>query len=345
MSDLRATRPEEADGIRVFLARVFRAPQESPAWSRQVLSWKYYEPRPDWEGSRSYVLEAEGGYASHGCVWPVTFASASKEIRAAQVIDWAADPAMPGAGVLLRRRVQDLAPVSLAIGGSDATRKVLPRVGYATRGMYRTFVRVVRPFRQFLQRHDGPLWKRLARTARNTAWSFASMPEEETVWRAEPVDRFEDSDTAQFGFDFDFLAPRRTAELLNYLLRCPAAGMKGYRLTRADRLMGTLLLSQLGGQTRLADVQVHSGDPEDWYGAASAATHTAAKLRETCEIAAHSSLELLSAALSACGYRERYDQPVFVSDPEEILPELPLHVTPVDYDDFFAFDPSFPFAS
>src|SRR5277367_1483928 len=190
MSDLRATRPEEADRIRAFLARVFRAPQESPAWNPRMLSWKYYEPRPDWEGSRSYVLEAEGGYASHGCVWPVTFASASKEIRAAQVIDWAADPAMPGAGVLLRRRVQDLAPVSLAIGGSDATRKVLPRAGYATRGMYRTFVRVVRPFRQFLQRHDGPLWKRPARTARNTAWSFASMPEEETVWRAEPVDRF-----------------------------------------------------------------------------------------------------------------------------------------------------------
>ena len=119
------------------------------------MAWKYYEPRPDWEGSRSYVLESGGAIISHGCVQPMKLETSVGVVPACQIIDWAADSAFPGMGLLLRRKVEGMVGVCIGVGGGEDSRNVMPRAGYKTLCQYQTFARPVRPLRQFGARPSG----------------------------------------------------------------------------------------------------------------------------------------------------------------------------------------------
>jgi hypothetical protein len=318
----RATDPEEADRIRAFLAGVFHLTTEAPAFEPKLIHWKYYQPRPDWPGSRSYVLERNGEIVGHGCVWPMPL------ISGCQIIDWAAAPAVPGAGMLLRREIEKMVAVSVAIGGSPDSRKVIPGMGYATVGSFRKFVRIVRPFRQFRRRPEPQLLRNLAKLGRNAVWSAAPIPPLPPDWSVEKV-----------GQAFS-LPSARSPELYRYLLDCPTGSLSAFVLKKGGREAGCFLLNQVDGQTRIADLQA-----TDWRGAVIAATRTAAAIPETCEIVANASLDAFAQALAQSGYHQRGEQPVFVLDKSKALAGVELHITPADYDDFFARFPESPFAA
>ena len=115
---------------------------------------------------------------------------------------------------------------------------------------------------------------------------------------AKPVQRFADRDLPEEGQRLGFVPTRRTAGLLNYLLACPGARMKGYVLQRHGEVAGSLLLSEVNGKTRVADLQLGSDSAVDWHGAVLTASHAAAALPETCEIVAATSLEHMAAPLA-----------------------------------------------
>jgi hypothetical protein len=331
----RATEPGEADRIREFLAGIFHLAKTAPPFDPRLMHWKYYQPRPDWEGSRSYVLERDGKIASHGCVWPMPFVTPNGKVAACQIIDWAAAPRAPGAGMLLRREIEKMVAVSVAIGGSPDTRKVIPGAGYATVASFRKFARVVRPFRQFRRRPQNDTLRNLGKLARNTLWSMSRVPALPENWSVEPMvgQAFSPTSTS-------FSATARTADLYRYLLDCPTGSLSAFVLKKEGREAGCFLLNQVDGQTRIADLQC-----SNWREAVSAATHTAAALPETCEIVANTSLDVLAEALGQAGYRLRGEQPVFLLDKSKALGAEKLHITSADYDDFFSRFPDAPFAT
>jgi hypothetical protein len=322
----RATEPDEADRVREFLAGVFHMAITAPAFEPSLIHWKYYQPRPDWQGSRSYVLERNGEIVSHGCVWPMPFNTTSGIVSACQIIDWAAAPAAPGAGMLLRREIEKMVAVSVAIGGSPDSRKVIPGSGYATVGSFRKFVRIVRPFRQFRRRPEPRLGRNLAKLARNALWSMAPIPNSVGQSLGLPAS--------------SFTATARSAELYRYLLDCPTGSLSAFVLKKAGSEADCFLLNQVDGQTRIADLQA-----TDWLEGVIAATRAAAAIPETCEIVANTSLDALAEALHQAGYRLRGEQPIFVLDRSKALGAAELHITPADYDDFFARFPGAPFAA
>src|SRR5207302_6231726 len=108
---------------------------------------------------------------AHGCAWPVRLEAQSGEHQAICLIDWASARGAPGMGIMLVRKMAELAPILLSIGGSGMTRQIMPRIGFKQCGELASYVRVLRPFRQFRVRPEARNFKSILRLIRNTAWS------------------------------------------------------------------------------------------------------------------------------------------------------------------------------
>lgn len=325
----RPTEPDEAGRVREFLASVFRTGLSAPSLDPALIHWKYYEPRPDWVGGRSFVLERNAAIVAHGCVWPMRLG----HIEASQIIDWAGARSSPGAGLLLRREIEKMVPVSVAIGGSEDSRNVLPRAGYKTAAQFRRFARVLHPVRQMRQRKRGAFWRNAAKTFRNALWQIQAFPSLPAGWSFQPVQAFSPAD----------LPPQsiRPAELLNYFLRCPGAEVRGYRLLREKEPAGFFLISEVAGQARIADLHTADG----WDAGVAAAVQAARQSKSASELVANSSYAPFSRALTEAGFIARGEQPVYVLDKSSALADRPVHITSADYDDFFGIYADDPFVT
>src|SRR5258706_3470841 len=109
---------QELDQVAAFLRRIFRVPATFRTFQPDVLRWKYFAPHPLWEGSRSCVFRKDGEIVAHGCVTPFRWLTAAGPLRASCVIDWAADRSVPGAGLLLFRKIAERFDGLAGIGGS-----------------------------------------------------------------------------------------------------------------------------------------------------------------------------------------------------------------------------------
>ena len=109
----------------------------------------------------------DGTVVAHGCAWPVP------RFDAVCLIDWVSSPGAAGMGIMLARKMAQLAPVMLSIGGSEMTQQIMPKIGFVPKGELLTYARVLRPWKQFRTRPDARGLKAIARLVRNTAWSLA----------------------------------------------------------------------------------------------------------------------------------------------------------------------------
>lgn len=330
-----------------FLASVFHTSPDAPFLDPRLMHWKYFEPCADWTGPRSMLASQDGRIVAHTGIVPITFRLPGRDVRVIHLIDWAADPAAPGAGVLILRKAAALAQADaiLAVGGSHDTREIMPRLGFKEMGQLKVFARVVRPWAQ-LRTGSFKGSKAPARFLRNFLWSRTPMPGVPAQWSAEPVDKFDDSMGAALTAQpvGPFTCCRRTPATLNYMLRCPGAKFSAYLLRQKEQLRGYFLLSQVGGQCRIVDMQLDSATPADWQAAWSLATRTATKNRETCEIAAAASVPLSTGVISKSGFHLRDSQPIFVSDPKKLLADAPpLKIDLLDGEGSYLFDPKTPF--
>lgn len=288
------------------------------------MRWKYFDPHPFWEGSRSYLLESGSQIAAHGCVVPIRFLTQSGPVTSCCIVDWAADPAFPGAGALLYQRLYRLSETMLGIGGSDAARKVLPRMGFQVRAQLDTFVRVARPWSLFREKRKSD-WRSTAHLGRNLARLFRPLAPVPSGWSARRVARFDSS--------INPVLPRpgpvrgavceRSPAFLNYILACPVGAMSAFALTNAGELEGYCVLSQLERQCRIADLWIASERAEDWRVAYGLAARLALEDRRVSEVTASASEPLGRRAIEGAGLYARDRMPVFLRDPKSRLDGAP----------------------
>jgi hypothetical protein len=275
----------------------FDAPPNAPFLDPELLRWKYFEPNPAWPSvPRSYVLDQDGKLLAHGCTWPVASGMAC-------LIDWVSAKGTPGMGIMLARKTAQLWPVLLSIGGSEMTQKIMPKIGFTKRGELLTYARVLRPWRQFRTRPDNRGVRSVLRLARNFAWSLAPL-ELTRGWTA----------VESSGPDF--------------IVRCPGARLQAYKLTE-----GSLLLSQVGGQARIADLTVPS--PEAY----AAAIEAARRDPEVCELIAIAHDGPTRQALVSNGFEERMRRSVFVFGSVS----APLRLNMLADDMFYLHTPDHPY--
>jgi hypothetical protein len=342
-----AVTPEDLPKVRQFLAAVFETADDAPFLNPRLFEWKCFEARPDWPGSRGFLLSKGESLLAYATIVPGTWLTDCGPVSSVLPIDWAADPSIPGAGTVLHRKMRSLSKVALHVGGTAQARQLVPHLGLGRHAAIELFSRVLRPFRQYGIRPQFD-YKAPLRLARNVVWSLTRLPRAPRRWTAEGIDGFEDGMLPDFSRRVGscFTAPARGAALLNYMLRCPGARLSAYLVKEAGATRGFFVLAHVGGQTRIADLLLDSTEAGDWTAGYALALGEAARNPRTCEVTAAASTPLGKAALLDAGFRSRGYEPVWIGDPEHALPEAaPLHISMLEWDGAYLYNPSDPFLS
>ncbi|MBZ5603458.1 MAG: hypothetical protein LAO79_14250 [Acidobacteriia bacterium] len=343
-SEFRAAAADDLGSITGLLQSAFNASPDAPFLDRALLNWKYFTPGPDWTGSRSYVLVQNGVLKGHGCAWPVKVVCEGRTHTALTLIDWVSHKTSPGAGLAVVRKMASLADILISIGGSAATRQMMPRMGFHTVDEQTLYARVLHPWRQFRMRPGRKTPREIARLLRNAR--FAAAPRASagnwTLLRTGALDPQILADS----LPSDRPASLRCPALLQYMTQCPGATVELYSLLDAGQPKGYAVVSSVNGQSRIAEIRLPSREPADWT-CAVAAIVEAALHSPACELVAWTSDPRLRAALEANGFRPRDRRSIFVQDPQGLISSSGRgwDLTMLDEDAAFLNVPEYPFAT
>jgi hypothetical protein len=339
------TMPEHLPALANLMRQAFSADADASFLRPEVLHWKYLTPLNSSDSTslpRAWLIAQDETPLAHGCLWPVTVRVDGKSVHGACLIDWFSAKSASGMGVILVRKVLPNAAFLLSIGGSEATRTIMPKIGFATIGQLPVYARPIRPFYQLRSRPDGITPKNLSRTIRNLGWWLRSLSPHHS-W-----------DARQAVPPADLLAACHSdgssicsSELLAYFLRCPIGHLSCWILEHNNQPAGWFLLSRLRGQCRLLDLRlINSTDPADYAAAYAIAVQTAHLDPATHELTVQGSLAPQpSQALLTNGFVLRENRPLFLCDPEGHLRSISHHLllSRLD-DDSAAFDfPDYPY--
>jgi hypothetical protein len=312
MLKFSATQESDLPEVLSFLHGVFKTPPDHRLFREDVLHWKAYTPHPLWDGSRSYVFRQDGQIIAHGCATPLVQLSSEGELRTPCIIDWAASPSVPGAGALLFRKIGMLVDGVTAVGGSDDTQAVLPRLGFKVRASMAHFIRVIRPVRDNWS-HRAKGLKTPVRIMRDMKESLRGTPAVPAAWSARPVEQFDGSVKSSLpapGRPSAVICVR-TVPLLNYLLSCPAARIQGFTAENKGKVAGYFILSLAGAECRIADLGCSTDRPEDWRAVFALAVETASHMEPVTRIRFSATARHFRELAHQSGFRLLPEEPVF----------------------------------
>jgi hypothetical protein len=298
------------------------------------LFWKYWLERNDWPGPRSYVLTDGTRLLAHLGVVPASCRLASRTLRIASVVDWAARPSEAGAGVRLMRHVASLADALLAIDPNPPASKVIRLMGYRPHGLATGYVRTLFPLR-LLRGSGGPAWRLLPRLVRSAVWSLAAPRSGDDRWQARQVaaDQIDRIASVLPRSRQGLTVLERAPPQLRYLLDCPTAPIELYTVEEAGHPRGYFVLAFVPGQARLVDCWVESTDPSAWCALIQCAVGRAKQDGEVAELAAWASDPLLAQCLMESGFHARRSAPIYLrTDNESLIAACALRVQMVDSD-------------
>jgi hypothetical protein len=308
---LNAYPPGERDRALAFLCGVFGFPSPPDNLAPAVLDWKCFAAHPFDPDSRGYFMLRRDEPASHGILVPGRLLlPGGSACRTAVVIDWASSRTAAGAGILLYRALEKKTDILFGIGGSEDSRRVLPRMGFQAAAPLGIFRAPVRPWRQ-----TGRGWRHWARCGRDWARRLttprAAVP---AGWTWRRVSSFSGLPALPLPHpDAGSAVFERDALFLDYLLACPAATMSGWLFEKDGRPVGWAVLARRERICRVADAWVD--EPELWAGLHTAVLGAAATDPEVATVEAAALPAPRRRALVSAGFFLLHDLPVFLRDP------------------------------
>jgi len=335
---LRATSAAEAPRVQQFLADVFNIPETALFLDPAHVYWKYYRPRADWPESRSYVYEHDGRIVAHASAWPFELRTMDDTITGVHPIDWAASNEVPGVGALLLREVRKLRVISCCIGGTDIAQSVISKTGFKPAGVMHSFVRPLRPWKQFLT-HNRRDWKLPARFVRNALWVAKTSVDVPAGWSAEPIDAASLPDAVLPSPSTDMAVCGRTKDFFAYLNACPIARFQLLLIRRDGSPVGYALLSFVPGIARIADAWSIDQTVDSWSAIYALACRAALEDGSAAELLVACSLKPAVDALVRSGFRPDLTLPIMLFDPKKRLAGIrDIHLQLADNDFSFLHD-------
>ena len=243
------------------------------------------------------------------------------------MIDWAADPQVPGAGVSMLQRLARSHDFLYSIGGSKATASILPKLGFRIPAQALTFACPIRPWRQVFQHQDRSLRLPL-RLLRNIWWSEIPARRRTPAWTA--IERLAQGDQVPA-----VLTRERCVGFFEYLEKCPSARFQSFHILERGRKSGFFSLAYIAGQARVAGVWLENPDVSCWRVAFQLAQKAALTYSDASEIVARTTGEASAIAASQAGMRLRGQAPVFLFRRASTSRLLPLQFQMVDNDEVF----------
>jgi hypothetical protein len=308
---------EQAGAITAFLSRIQRKPLDHPDFQLAMQEWKYWFPLACWpHASRSFVLEKQGQILAHAATAPVLHAGPRGSVSSQNIVDWAARPDSPGAGLALVRGFTRLTDTFLVIGGTADAQGVFQRYpGMQPGGDASFFVRAVKPFT--IARRQ-PSVRRWVKSAINSIRDFGPSAPPAAGWEAIELEGPPDPVGLTEGNHLPGWAPlERSPDLFRFIAARPDGEARFFRLDHQGRPAGACFLHRVRGQTRLMDVSAAA--PEKLEDAYRMAVRLAAGWAGTLEILAADNIPLRQAALRAAGLRAVWPNPVLFLDPKNLL--------------------------
>jgi len=311
----RATTPEDLPRLRELLGSVLPSGHNTPMRRPEQMHWAYWLERPDWTGSRSYVIERDGVLLAHGAAWPAHLDNGGHG-RGFNLFDWAARPESPGMGTAVFRKMAELVDFVWISGGSDEANRMREANGFREVHPIYFYAIPLRPLKMALStpRRD---WKTPARFVRNELWKRgAARPE--AGWEAVglPDPRVA---AKRWGRGGSF---QRSFELADYYARCPVARVEWFDVRRQGESKGCFCMVFVPGQARLAEAAADGAAA--WKNLAALAIRTARSERDCHELTACASPGEFCEGLTAAGLQRRDREELMVFDPRQRLGERPL---------------------
>lgn len=299
-----------------------------------MIGWKYWQPRADWDGSRGYALSDGDCFQAHAGILPLVLEGNGARLSTLHFIDWAALPVTISAGAKLLKRLSELADVTLAIGGSPATRRLLPMLKFQAIGSVRTLARPIRPWLQ-ARTHQRRNWKLPPRLLFNTWWSATNPIQAPAGWDCVSVQPSDVPDRIWSAKgEPGTLWRRRDAGITAYYLACPGVRF-GLFLARENREpQGCFLLSFLPGVAKIADLWVVDPTRERYECMYRLATVAAHQDGGAAEMLTYSSIESRTAALERAGFRIQLDDKLMALS-RSSLPQQAIDCQMLDNDTAF----------
>ena len=333
-TDLRPTTSCEAAALSDFLGRMFQLRAGASLLAEKHMGWKYWSARPDWEGSRSFTARYHDAIVAHAAAWPVRVCVPDLVVPAAHLIDWAADPEYPGAGIWLLRQIGAKVRLMIATGGSEFTRRILPVVGFRPHSELCCFARPVRPLGQALTATERN-WKLPARLLRNTFWRLSTPLSLPRGWSAPLLAPDEVPEGLWPQPSPGTAVTARDTGLYRYFIGSPSSRHMLFGLEKAGELVGYFCLAFAPHVARIADLWLPSTQVEDWCAGFRTAAVLAAGETGVYEVAAWASTALGKEALVRAGFRLRERSAVSLFGDAKILDGRELHVQMLDCDASF----------
>jgi hypothetical protein len=338
----RATSPQDAGAVSAFLQRIFEMGPEHPVVEPRQMRWKYWDEWLDWPESRGYALTRDNEIVAHAAVVPLTCLWEDRQLKVVRLIDWAAEAKSVGSGVVLMRRIGQMADAVMTVGGTEMTLKIFPALGAKRYGMAHHYVRPLRPLRRLLgERKAG--WRVGPRFARGLLWSLQAPSSVPAGWTGRRI-----SADQLASIPFPRANPRpgmavfeRSAASLNYYLRCPSVPFELYAVEK-DRLpRGYFLLAFIHRQVRIAESWVDSSDGGDWRALHLLAVHHARQRPDAVEVATMCSDQITRQSLVECGFHHRGNSELHLLDcSKRGLPGAELRVQMLEGDEAYLHDGS-----
>jgi len=329
--DFRPTVPSDAAALSDFLRRMFQSRADASFLAGPHMGWKYWSARPHWNGSRSFAASRRGAIVAHAAAWPVRVTVPGHVIPAVHLIDWAADPEYPGAGAWLLRQIRARARLLMATGGSEMTRRILPALGFRSRGEICWFARPVRPLRQALTTAEKD-WKLPARWLRNTAWRCSQPLSLPRRWRARALSPQDVPDALWPQPSAATAVTERDRGLYQYLVQSPCARHALFGLEKRSTLVGYFCLAFAPHVARIADLWLPSTDVEDWCAAFRTAAVVAAGEKDVNEVSAWATTAVGKEALGRAGFQLRDCSTMSALGDATLLEGRTLHLQMLDSD-------------
>lgn len=311
----RAAAQTDLPAIRSLLLRSFGTETDGPLFSEPVLRWKFFAPRADFPGDRSYVIERDGAIVAHAGLWPVNHHGKI----GLQMIDWASAREAPGSGLTLVSKLAAMSDFMYSIGGSAATRKVLPAFGFTTAFQQWKGVLPLRPLHHTL-RHPARNAKLPLRFVRNMYWSLRSRPSQQHDLTMQPI-----ALTALLsGVNAPNAFPRE-AGFFTFLESCPTAKFYSFAFAHDGQTAGHAVISVVRGQARIAGIWLHNPSLSACSAVLGLLVLAARKIRDADELViSGTDGGPCREAAEHTGFHIVAGAPVFVLDKKKQL-DLPAH--------------------
>ena len=279
------------------------------------------------------MVRDDSSIVAHGCVWPVVLRTDTGLASAFHLIDWAARKDSPGAGVkVLLQCCANRAGV-LVVGGSPATRKILPAIGFKKHNTVSLLQRPLRAVQPALSQspRDIKLPARVLRNLFRHFWPKTALPD---GWSFVPVKPVGIPPELLPGNVAGTAVSVRSPELLDHVMSCPAVSRSScHLLMRGGTAVGYFVLLQIRKEVRLADYGPAGLDAETARALGSAA-QAAARLFSDCDLlSAETTEDAVRDGFFASGFRLAGEEPINFLRRDKSLPPIErFRLTMIDSD-------------